>query len=75
MHCQVRTIEEAEQHIDSLTVRVEELERLVHDLYEWVDTKWQTPWWKRVLFWIDGWPNTAIVSAPAHRPWRRWWRS
>ena len=35
-----------------------------------------TPWWKRVLFRIDGWPPWYIVAdKPAWRPWRRWWRS
>jgi hypothetical protein len=35
-----------------------------------------TPWWKRLLFRLDGWPPWyRVARAPAWRPWRRWWRS
>lgn len=32
----------------------------------------QTPWWKRVWFWVQGWPWYDL-NAPARkrRPWRR----
>lgn len=35
-----------------------------------------SPWWRRLLFRLDGWPPWWIVAdAPTWRPWRRWWRS
>jgi hypothetical protein len=34
-----------------------------------------TPWWKRVVFLLDGWPTTRLAVHPQWRPWRRWWRS
>ncbi len=72
----VRSLEEAELHIASLTIRVQELERLVSDHYQRFDTL-QTPLWKRILFRIDGWPGQKNLnaSAPKWRPWRRWWTS
>lgn len=74
---QVRSIEEAEVHVRSLTVRVEELEREVRDHAQRFDTL-QTPLWKRVLFRLDGWPGQCDLNAPerAARPWhRRGWRT
>lgn len=73
---QARTIEEAELHIRSLTERVELLEHLVRDHAERLDTH-QTPWYRRLRFWVDGWPGRRDLNAgaPAWRPWRRWWTS
>lgn len=35
-----------------------------------------SPWWRRLLFRIDGWPPWWIVADhPMWRPWRRWWRT
>lgn len=71
----VRSLEEAEQHVRSLTARVGELERRlrVHD--EMMDTR-DTAWWRRLLFRVDGWPRwTTVAQRPAWRPWRRWWTS
>lgn len=35
-----------------------------------------SPWWRRLLFRLDGWPPWWVVADnPAWRPWRRWWRS
>lgn len=50
-----RSIEEAEIHIVSLTQRIGTLEKAVSDHAQRFDTL-QTPWWKRLLFLIDGWP-------------------
>lgn len=62
--------------LESLLVRVGELERLVSDLSQRFDTL-QTPLWKRTLFRLDGWPGQCDLNAeaPASRPWRRWYRS
>lgn len=72
----VRSFDEAEAHISSLTVRVEQLERMVSDMAQRFDTL-QTPLWKRVMFRLDGWPGQRDLNAdgPAWRPWRRWWTS
>lgn len=72
MAARVRSLAEAEQHIESLTVRVGEMERLVSDHAQRFDTL-QTPWWKRLGFWIDGWPHHDL-NAP-RRQWRPWHRS
>ena len=66
----VRSIEEAELHIASLTVRVEQLEIAVSDHAQRFDTL-QTPWWKRVWFWIDGWPWYDLHGTQRRRPWHR----
>lgn len=70
----VRSLEEAEQHIGSLTTRVGELERAVRDLQRLEDTM-ATGLRKRLIFAIDGWPWWRVVARPQRRPWRRWWRS
>lgn len=69
---QVRSIEEAEVHVRSLTVRVEELEREVRDHAQRFDTL-QTSLWKRLLFRLDGWPGIRDLNAPhrVRRPWHR----
>jgi hypothetical protein len=67
---QVRSIEEAEQHIDSLTRQVNELKRLVSDHDQRFDTL-QTPWWKRVWFWLQGWPWYDLNGVQKRRPWSR----
>lgn len=73
---QVRTVEEAERHIVSLSVRVAELERLVRDHEARFDTL-QSSVWRRLLYRLDGWPGQRNLNAPAPaaRPWRPWWRS
>jgi len=71
----VRSIAEAERHIASLAVRVDELERLVRDHAQRFDTL-QTPAWRRLVFRLDGWPVRDLnAPAPSWRPWRPWWRS
>jgi len=69
---QVRSIEEAEQHIASLTVRMEELERIARDHEARFDTL-QTSWWRRAWFRIDGWPGIRNLNADrrSRRPWHR----
>ena len=64
-----------QQLLQSLYVKVEELERIVADHAQRFDTL-QTPLWKRLVFRADGWPVRDLnAAAPAWRPWRRWWRS
>ena len=72
----VRSLEEAEQHVRSLTARSLELERIVSDHAQRLDTL-QTPLLRRILFRLDGWPGQRDLNAdrPAWRPWRRWWTS
>jgi hypothetical protein len=73
---QVRSLPEAELHIQSLTIRVQELERMVSDMDQRFDTL-QTPLWKRAWFRIDGWAgqNDLNAKGPSWRPWRRWFTS
>jgi len=67
----VRTLAEAEAHIASLTVRVEELERLVADHAQRFDTL-QSPWWKRAAFRLNGWPGIRDLNGTQkRRPWHR----
>jgi len=65
-----RSIEEAELHIVSLTQRVDTLEKIVVDQSQRFDTL-QTPWWKRIWFWVDGWPWYDLNGVQRHRPWNR----
>ena len=76
MEEKVRSLEEAEQHVQSLSVRMQELERMVIDHEQRFDTL-QTSLWKRLLFRIDGWPGQKNLNAdaPKWRPWRGWWTS
>jgi hypothetical protein len=67
----VRSLEEAEVHIASLARAIDGLERQVVDHGHRFDTL-QTPWWKRVIFWLDGWPWYDLNGVRAHRPWHDW---
>jgi hypothetical protein len=70
---QVRSFEEAKIHIWSLTSRCTDLERRVRTL-EVTRATGVSPWWKRVLFRIDGWgPWWIERDVPRWRPWRRFW--
>lgn len=73
--CQVKSLEEAEVHVTSLTNRVDMLEKRVRYMEDLFDTYFDTPLWKRLLFVIDGWPMGGITNRPSQRPWRRWWTS
>jgi hypothetical protein len=59
-----------EQLLRSITTKVEELERIVSDHAQRLDTL-QTPLWKRVWFRIDGWPGQNDLNADK-RQWRPW---
>ena len=69
MTAQVRSLAEAQVHIDSLTVRVGQLERVVIDHAQRFDT-YNTPTWKRIGFWLNGW-SWHDLNAP-RRTWRPW---
>jgi len=66
----VRSLEEAEVHVRSLIVRVTQLERMVRDHENRFDTL-QTPLWKRIGFWIDGWPWHDLNGTQKRRFWHR----
>lgn len=66
----VRSLAEAEVLMNSLDVRVGEVERLVRDHAQRWDTL-QTPWWKRLWFVIDGWPWYDLNGMQRRRPWHR----
>jgi hypothetical protein len=72
----VRSLDEAEQHITSLTARQTQLEDIVFEHSRRFDTL-ETPLWKRVWFRIDGWPGQSNLGCkkPRWRPWRRWYQS
>jgi chorismate-pyruvate lyase len=68
--------------IDQLNVRINALQQQFLTLHEEVRHMQKqlstlgSPWWRRVLFRLDGWPPWWIVAErPKWRPWRRWWRS
>lgn len=53
---------------ESDRARIEALEREVRDHTQRFDTL-QTPWWKRLWFWIDGYPWYDLNGVQR----RRWW--
>lgn len=54
----------------SMITRITQLEQQVSDFAQRFDTL-QTPFWKRMLFWIDGWPWHDLNGIQKHRPWHR----
>lgn len=60
----------APSSLADLTARVADLERLVRDHAQRFDTL-QSPWWKRLLFWVDGWPWYDLNGTQRRRPWHR----
>lgn len=66
----VRSFDEAEQHVRSLSIRIDEAERLLSDHAQRWDTL-QTRWWKRLWFRVDGWPGQNDLNAEG-RAWRPW---
>lgn len=54
---------------ESVIARVSALERSVSDHAQRLDTA-QTPWWKRLVFWLDGWPMSDWNAE--RRAWRPW---
>jgi phytoene dehydrogenase-like protein len=73
---QVRSLEEAEQHIRSLTARQTQLEAMVFEFNRMFEVL-QTPLLKRIWFRIDGWSGQSDLGQkkPRWRPWRRWYTS
>jgi len=72
----VRSLAEAELHVQTFDERLTLLEARVRREEKWTDTRLATKLWKRVIFWLDGWPATRLVAVPARRPWNleRWLR-
>lgn len=61
--------------LDSIEENYRDLEKRVRAIEDRFDTR-STPWWKRLVFRIDGWPSWVwLVDRPRWRPWRRWWTS
>ena len=58
--------------IDSLLINVEQIQQMVRDHEQRLDTL-QTPLWKRIWFRIDGWPGQRNLNA-TRRAWRPWHR-
>jgi hypothetical protein len=69
------TLDDAQAEIDSLKVNVDQLHHRVRLLEKYADTWTLTPWWKRALFVLDGWPTHKLADRPQWRPWRKWWAS
>lgn len=66
---------DTEGHINALLARVMAVETRARTLEKHEDTR-GSPWYKRLLFRLDGWPRAGVIaSKPAWRPWRRWYRS
>ena len=70
LELRARTLEEVEQHLASMHVRIEALELEVRDQAQRFDTL-QTPLWRRLLFRLDGWPGQRDLNAE-RRAWRPW---
>ena len=71
----IASLEEAQAHVDSLNLRVWQLEQKVNRLDKEAETFWRTPFWKRIVFALDGWSWREIQTKPQWRPWHRWVRS
>lgn len=70
MDVRVDSLEEAAVHIASLQARVFALEVELRHQAEMIDTLW-TPPWKRLWFWLDGWPLYRVAEIRRPRPWHR----
>lgn len=71
----LRSTDEARVHLAALYARVAELERRLRHTEKQLDTA-GSPWWRRLVFRLDGWPAWWVVAGrPRWRPWRRWWCS
>lgn len=70
MDVRVSSLEEAAVHINNLQSRCRTLELEVRYLTEAVDTLW-TPPWKKLWFWVDGWPLYRLADRRKPRPWHR----
>ncbi len=56
----------------SIGPRLAALEARARDAEARFDTL-QTPWWKRIAFWLDGWPWYDLNGTQAWRPWHGVW--
>lgn len=65
-----RRLANAESEITSLKVNKDITQNLVMDHEQRFDTL-QTRWWKRLWFYIDGWPGRLDLNADK-RQWRPW---
>lgn len=52
----------------SIGPRLDDIEKRLVDHDHRFDTL-QTPFWKRIWFWIDGWPWHDLNGTQRHRPW------
>lgn len=67
----VESLEEAEAVILAIYLRQGEILRQLRDHEARFDTL-QTPFWKRMVFWINGWPWYDLNGKQNHRLWHRW---
>lgn len=67
---QVNSLEEARVHIASLSARLHTVEVGLRQLEKSVETLW-TPPWKKLWFWIDGWPLYEVTDRRRPRPWHK----
>lgn len=58
-----------EAEIDSLKQNVEQLCARVRLLEKKSETFAETPFWKRLVFWLDGWPLSRLAARRTWRPW------
>lgn len=71
----VNTIEDADVVARSHQVQIDALADRIRHVEKQLDTH-GSPWWRRIIFRLDGWPAWWVVARePADRPWRRWWKS
>jgi hypothetical protein len=70
----VNTLEDAEVHINSILINMEQQAARIRQVEKLLDV-WDSPWWKIALFVIDGWPLKRVVKKPQWRPWHGWWVS
>lgn len=64
-------VSDLEAEVNSLRVNVHgpnQLWHLVRDHEQRFDTL-QTPWFKRIYFWVQGWPWYNLNGTKKHRPW------
>lgn len=64
----IKSLDDAEAVINSLEVRLQEMRRIVSDHSQRFDTL-QSPIWKRIWWWIDGWPWYDLNGTQKHRFW------
>jgi hypothetical protein len=65
-------IEDLEAEVASLKVNLYHPDQLcdrVRLLEKKSETFVETSWWKRWLFWLDGWPTTELATKRHWRPW------